>query len=638
MKCIKIIIEKNMNISELINNYSPNNYHDELIKMLAISVNEITFFLYILISFTFLTILEPFVPFELLLSWFLANFFSLGLRFYLGKKIELAINNNDTINKNKYLKNYIHTASLSGFLWGITAFFPFFYAPDVYLFLTLAILIGFSSGAVVTLGSIFHAYAHYLVLAMAPIFTLLLISGEILYVGTAFGVLMYFSIVLTGAYKYFTYLKTTIILKDELKEMNHSLKGEVVETLHELQTRHYYDNNTGLLNRYKLLEVFKEQHSSSFLLVDIIKFKNINDLYGIQIADELLHNFSTYLLKELNSKIFELYRFSGNEFIILNISKEYHDLGSLAYQLSEQINHVNFALNNNEFTVQIGVTIAIVNSEIDSKLSKANMALNYAKDHKQPWIAYSKDLHLEDHYKNDTKWTKIIKDAIDNDNVIPVFQPIIDREGVKKYECLMRIKHEGKIVTPYYFLDIAKKTHYYHDMTKIMIEKSFKVFQNRENSFSVNVSFEDISNPEVIHFLMQKIDEYKIENQLIIEIVESESIDNFDTVHHLINSLKERGVKIAIDDFGSGYSNFSYLLKLEPDFIKIDGSLIENIDTDMKAYIIVDVITNFSNRIGIEVIAEYVHSEAVYKKLIDLHIDYFQGYYFYEPLLEEELD
>jgi EAL domain-containing protein (putative c-di-GMP-specific phosphodiesterase class I) len=95
--------------------------------------------------------------------------------------------------------------------------------------------------------------------------------------------------------------------------------------------------------------------------------------------------------------------------------------------------------------------------------------------------------------------------------------------------------------------------------------------------------------------------------------------------------MKALGVRIALDDFGSGYSNFSYLMELKPDFIKIDGSLIKEIDTNNNSYIIVKTIANFSNELNIDVIAEYIHSKEVYEKTRELNITGFQGYYLGEP-------
>jgi EAL domain-containing protein (putative c-di-GMP-specific phosphodiesterase class I) len=121
--------------------------------------------------------------------------------------------------------------------------------------------------------------------------------------------------------------------------------------------------------------------------------------------------------------------------------------------------------------------------------------------------------------------------------------------------------------------------------------------------------------------------------KVVFEIVESESIDgNYETVLEFVRKVKDYGCKIAIDDFGSGYSDFEYLIKLKADFIKIDGSLIKEINTKKEAFIVVQVIVSFAKQMGIKTIAEFVEDDTILKTLEELGIDYSQGYYFAPPM------
>jgi len=131
------------------------------------------------------------------------------------------------------------------------------------------------------------------------------------------------------------------------------------------------------------------------------------------------------------------------------------------------------------------------------------------------------------------------------------------------------------------------------------------------------------------------LETYQVGSRLVIEIVESESIENFEEVMHFINKVKSYGCKIAIDDFGTGYSNFEYLMKLKVDYIKIDGSMIKDIDTNKDAQVIVSIIVDFAKRMGIKVIAEFVENESILNKVKELGIEYSQGYHFSMP--KEEL-
>ena len=181
------------------------------------------------------------------------------------------------------------------------------------------------------------------------------------------------------------------------------------------------------------------------------------------------------------------------------------------------------------------------------------------------------------------------------------------------------------------FLDAIKRTKYYTELTKVMITKSFEKFKATDTNFSINLSFEDISNKHLVNFLQDKIKQTNMAHQLILEILESESIDNFKLVKSFTESMQNLGVRISIDDFGSGYSNFSHILELNPDIIKIDGSLIKNIHEDRKSFIIVKTIISFAKELGIDTVVEFVHNKEVLEKTKELDVTGYQGYFIAEP-------
>ena len=149
----------------------------------------------------------------------------------------------------------------------------------------------------------------------------------------------------------------------------------------------------------------------------------------------------------------------------------------------------------------------------------------------------------------------------------------------------------------------------------------------------MNLSFKDILNYEFIDYLDNALEKLKFEdrNRLVFEILESENLSDYDFLEEFVLKYKKLGVKIAIDDFGSGYSNFIRIIRLKPDYLKIDGSLIKNIDKDNNSYEIVKSIIAFSKTLNIKTIAEYVHSEEIFNLLLELGVDEFQGYYFGKP-------
>jgi EAL domain-containing protein (putative c-di-GMP-specific phosphodiesterase class I) len=171
-----------------------------------------------------------------------------------------------------------------------------------------------------------------------------------------------------------------------------------------------------------------------------------------------------------------------------------------------------------------------------------------------------------------------------------------------------------------------------------MIEKTFKDMKNFGYDFSINLTFEDMINDKIVTTLKNQILKYDIGKQIIFEIVESENIDDFPYAKKFVEEFKKMGVRIAIDDFGTGYSNFTHIFELEPDYLKIDGSLIKDIENDKKSYELVTSIVYFSKSLGIKTIAEFVSSKEIFEICESLGIDQFQGYYFCEPLKSDRVE
>ena len=140
-----------------------------------------------------------------------------------------------------------------------------------------------------------------------------------------------------------------------------------------------------------------------------------------------------------------------------------------------------------------------------------------------------------------------------------------------------------------------------------------------------------------LDFLEKKLDEVDVASRLVLEIVESEGIENFDEISKFITTMKKRGCKIAVDDFGTGYSNFSYLMQLNVDYIKVDGSLIKDIHENINSQIISSTIINFSRELELNTVAEFVHNEEVLQKVKEIGFDYLQGYHLGEPIPIEKL-
>ena len=412
-----------------------------------------------------------------------------------------------------------------------------------------------------------------------------------------------------------------------------NLEKELLNRTNELKNISVVDTLTKLKNRNSLIQNIEELSNISLVLINIDTFSQVNDFYGHDLGDAVLVEFANKLQTAcVENDNIKLFRVSGDEFVILMLNMKSHNVVLKVQEISKVINAYKYEVNNE--TVGLNTTISISFEEKTKLLMTADMALKIARRESKNIIVYNKTMSLNKEYENNMLWTKKIKKAIKKDKIILYFQPIIDNntKEVNKYESLIRlIDEDDKVISPYFFLDIAKKSKLYKQLTKIVIQKSFEIFRESDAEFSINLSIDDILDKEIYHYILEMLGIYRVSNRVIFEIVESESIENFEEIQKFISSVKALGCRIAIDDFGTGYSNFEYLMRLEPDFIKIDGSIIKNILLDKNSEIITSVIVDFAKKINIKVIAEFVEDEAVFNKVKELGIDYTQGYYFSEP-------
>ncbi len=390
---------------------------------------------------------------------------------------------------------------------------------------------------------------------------------------------------------------------------------------------------TSLGNRNALIQEMKDNNYLSLILINIDNFSQINDFYGHEMGDIILKEFAIKLKELCNTeRELEVFRLSGDEFAITCINTLTHSVVKKAQEIVKTINNNKFEAKNE--IIELSITASVSFESKEELLSTADMALKIAKREDKDLLVYDKCMNLDKEYKNNVLWSKRIKEAIAEDRVVVFFQPIVNNKDKKitRYEALIRIlEHDGEIVTPYFFLEISKKARLYKQLTKIVILKTFETFRKNDFEFSINITIDDILDKEINQYIFEMLDIYNISNRVIFEIVESESIENFEDIQHFIQKIKKLGCRIAIDDFGTGYSNFEYLMRLEPDFIKIDGSIIKEILKDKRSEIITSIIVDFAKKINIQVIAEYVESKEIFEKIKELGVDKSQGYYFSEP-------
>ncbi len=392
----------------------------------------------------------------------------------------------------------------------------------------------------------------------------------------------------------------------------------------------YTDNLTGLPNRVKLLKDIQSAINPKLAIINLDRFRDINESYSMDIGDKLLLEIAKQL-KLIETTNIQVYRIAGDIFTLLvkaDISLDM--LKNVCKDFTNTLDNEKFHIDGFELEVFATIGISDGNKKL---LIHAEIAHLYAKRHNRTIAIFDENLPIYKELKQSIQTTKNIKNAIKNDKVLLYGQKIVSNNSDDiKYETLIRLEIDNsEILSPFLFLEQAKKAKLYPQLSQKIIEKSCNYFKDKQTNFSINLMIDDIKNEKTVDFLFKTLKETKTEKFITLEIVESEGIEIYKDVEDFIIKAKKLGCKIAIDDFGTGYSNFEYLIKLDVDILKIDGSLIKNIHIDNNTYLTVKTIVSFAKVLKIKVVAEFVHSQEVQDIIEELEIDYSQGYLFHKP-------
>ena len=392
------------------------------------------------------------------------------------------------------------------------------------------------------------------------------------------------------------------------------------------------DSLTSFPNRQKLIDDIKSNKDKDIhiALLNIDSFKDINDFYGHDVADKVLVKLAHKLNQLFDDGI--VYKLPSDEYglsVINNTDKE--NFINSVKNIIKNINKTKFEVENHSIYITLSCGIA---SNTNAIMVKADMALQIAKDDKKHIVIYDDSLDISKKITENIQGVALLKEAIEGNNIVPHFQPIfnIHTKKIEKYECLARItQNNGYVIAPIKFLDIALKSKLYSQITRNILTKSFDFFKDKDYEFSINLSIEDIINKHTEKFIIDSLESFNNPSKVVFEILESEKIDNYDELKSFIKKVKKYGCKIAIDDFGSGYSNFAHILELNVDYIKIDASLVKYIATDENSRKITQTIINFAKNLDLKTIAEFVEDKKSLDILEDMGADYIQGYYIGKP-------
>lgn len=395
-----------------------------------------------------------------------------------------------------------------------------------------------------------------------------------------------------------------------------------------IKGREFFDY---LFDRQALLHYLSEQPKDREAMVLLFELEDLDEWFSIyspnvvsKAGEEILNLISEIL--PLEAKFFQI---SDDKYCILFPNIDTRRGIEFAHILKTLIIERKSCTNLSE--VDVMISSGLVVGKVDIIIPKAFSALNHAKKllSKIYFLDIDDELFKEQQ-KKEIAYNVLIKDAVQQGKIVPFYQPIYDNKlkKITKFECLARLLDNNRVLYPFDFLEQVRLMGFMRSITYAIINNSFKAFAKNNLEFSINITEEDIRDTQTIDYLRNRCEKYGINpSRIIIEILEDIEFDDDDLIVNNILILKDMGFKIAIDDFGYANSNFGRLIKMQIDYIKIDGRFIKNMDSNPISHKIVRSITDFAKNIGVQCIAEHVHSESVHNLVRKLGVEFSQGYY-----------
>ena len=419
---------------------------------------------------------------------------------------------------------------------------------------------------------------------------------------------------------------------------------------------YYLANNdtlTGVYNRGRfydelnraIRQMRKQKDSGALMLLDLDRFKYVNDTFGHDAGDSMLIH-ATHLIRDVASDNATVARLGGDEFALIFTSITEDDVTQVADDILKRMAKSPFHHADHEVALSASVGVVLFpgqGSAAGELLSKADIAMYRAKADGRNRFYVFDEQHLKDHgMAKRLEVVDFISKALDDDRVHLYYQPIVplqeDQQTVKHYEVLCRMTDEdGGIVMPFYFIETAEDFGLIQQIDIHMCRNAVAFLKARHKigqdlTLAVNLSGITFDDEETMAKIRGMVLEARLpEGSVIFEITETTALRDIGRAQRAISSLKKVGCKFALDDFGVGYSSFSYVRHLDIDYVKIDGSFIRQINDNLEDRVFVKALNDVAKGMGIETIAEMVEDEDAEEHIRQIGIDYGQGYHFGRP-------
>lgn len=428
--------------------------------------------------------------------------------------------------------------------------------------------------------------------------------------------------------------------QDKLQNYNKTLQNEITKKTQELQTKIFTNHLTHLPNRNKILDDNMKKKFDKMALLNIDKFQSFNDIYGEEMGNVALQKTAKWLEEYLQNQNYLLYHLGGDEFVVVSLDTDEEEREFISYikLLLRKYKSTPFQYDNieHQFIMSSGITF----TNKYKMLAFADMALKEAKQNNMPLSVFQDETDMQRSHKEDLEIQRQLKYAFEHNTLVSHFQPIVpiqDATKPTKFESLIRLIDEnGNTLAPYKFIPVAKSIREYYKITRAVIHNTLATVQKYQIPSSINLSMTDITNERTMHYFFDTLEDFAYNELLTVELLETENFENYENVRKFCLKARTYGVKIALDDFGSGYSNFTHVLNLPIDYIKIDASLIATIDKDINLQVMVETIVTLAKKLEVETVAEFVSSADILHMVHSLGVDYAQGFHLGKPLAIEE--
>lgn len=408
-----------------------------------------------------------------------------------------------------------------------------------------------------------------------------------------------------------------------------------------------HDSLTGLGNRRSfnesLLKLIDTQTPCGIVFVDVNKFKVINDIYGHGAGDCVLIDIAEQVTNTLNEPA-SAFRLAGDEFTILLAEESCTRLQSVLIELSKALERtvITYDAKHIYYSVSMGVAMYPDHGEsLEDLMVNADMAMYHAKKKGHgSWHIFDKDDDHAAKIKDETKLLVDLRMAISNCSFSLVYQPILNMKNNEAchYEALIRMSDfSGRTVSPVRFIPLAEKFGEIRAIDEWVIDKVLEDLHSYSSidsklSFSVNVSAPTLQSNDFPAMVFHKIFSHHVQpSRVVIEVTETAYIENFEQVLRNLKELASHGVKVALDDFGVGFSSFNYLKQLPLTYVKLDGSYVKNLTCNKDDQVFVKSLSAMISAFEMQTIAEFVEDEATLVMLRNLGVHFAQGYFISRP-------